>query len=146
VARSRAWRSLSPARLLSLYGTTGGLFLSGVLWLVLRLSRGEDSFAGPWEALSQKIHGGCAMVFLFVFGWILDVHVLANWGARRNRLTGGLVTGSLALLALTGYGLYYFGGEGLRRATEWSHWVLGLLAAPLLLWHVLAGRSKAPPS
>ncbi|MDQ2735411.1 MAG: hypothetical protein M3Y55_10570 [Pseudomonadota bacterium] len=43
-------------------------------------------------------------------------------------------------LAGTGYGLYYFGGETLRRGTEWLHWGVDFALPVLLAWHVRRGR------
>jgi hypothetical protein len=97
------------------------------------------------EAWALKVHGACAMAFLFVLGWILDPHVVANWSASRNRTSGGALTAAVALLAGSGYGLYYFGGETLRSLTEWIHSILGLLSLPLLAWHVLRGRRPRAP-
>ena len=138
--RSFGGRGLGPSRRKALYGLSGALFLTGVVWLSLHAPRGEDALPSPWETWCMKVHGACAMGLLFVLGSMLDGHILENWGARRNRRSGAWMTAVLASLAVTGYGLYYFGGEGLRRATEWAHWLAGLLAAPLIVWHVLDGR------
>ena len=47
------------------------------------------------------------------------------------------------ILTITGYGLYYAGGERLRAWTSWIHLAIGL-ALPLLLLHILLGKRTRP--
>lgn len=44
---------------------------------------------------------------------------------RRNRVAGAAMCVTLGLLVLTGYDLYYFDGDMLRRVDEWLHWGCG---------------------
>ena len=46
----------------------------------------------------------------------------------------------MLLLAVTGFGLYYFDGEPLRSVTEWLHWIVGGLSGAVFIWHLLAAR------
>jgi hypothetical protein len=48
----------------------------------------------------------------------------------------------MLLLTLTGYLLYYAGGEESRAVISITHWLTGLLVPALLTWHVLSGRSQ----
>jgi hypothetical protein len=48
----------------------------------------------------------------------------------------------MLLLTVTGYLLYYAGGEESRAAISIAHWIAGLLVPALLAWHVLSGRSQ----
>ncbi len=80
------------------------------------------------------------MAALLVLG-ALGSHIRRGWSADKNRLSGGLLIAANAFLIVTGYGLYYAGGEGLREwLSRWHGWV-GLGVFLLLLAHVVAGRS-----
>jgi hypothetical protein len=46
-------------------------------------------------------------------------------------------------LTITGYGLYYAGGERLRAWTSWIHLAVGLALPILLLIHIFVGRRHA---
>jgi hypothetical protein len=52
------------------------------------------------------------------------------------------VIGAMLLLTVTGYLLYYAGGEETRPVISLVHWVVGLAVPALLTWHVLSGRSQ----
>ena len=57
----------------------------------------------------------------------------ASLGARVGIVANGsLFLGAFGILTVTGYGLYYAGGESLRAWTSWIHLAVGL-ALPLLL-------------
>src|SRR4029079_2994840 len=91
----------------------------------------------PW---SLKIHGAAAMGFLVILGTLLPGHVRFAWHARRNRPNGIFLLVTVALLIVSGYGLYYFGDEHWRSWSSWSHLIIGL-ALPLILFvHIRSGR------
>jgi hypothetical protein len=50
------------------------------------------------------------------------------------------------LLITSGYALYYFGSEESRPWISLLHWVLGLGAPLLLLWHIVSGRRTRTPA
>ena len=91
----------------------------------------------------MKIHGGAAMLTIYLLGSMLYGHMVNAWQRRRNRASGGTTAATLLVLVLTGYGLYYFGGEELRRGAEWLHWVFGFATPLLLWWHISLGRRLA---
>jgi hypothetical protein len=80
------------------------------------------------------------MLFLVLLGTLLPGHVHQAWRARRNRLSGGGMLAGAALLIVSGYGLYYLGGESARQVTSVVHWAAGLVLPVLLVAHVRAGR------
>jgi len=89
------------------------------------------------------------MAALLLFGTLLPLHIRRGWRARVNRGTGVVMVAAFCLLIATGYGLYYAGGEQLRRATALAHDALGLGLPLLLVWHIVrgrAGRKSAPLS
>jgi hypothetical protein len=117
------------------------LFLSGAGWTYWNYfvaSRGEFEMAA--RAWAMKIHGGAAMAILVLIGMLLTGHVRIAWRARRNRGNGLLFLSALAVLTITGYGLYYAGGERLRAWASWIHLGLGLALPLLLIFHVWLGK------
>src|SRR5712691_4019292 len=92
----------------------------------------------------MKIHGAGAMAILVLVGMLLTGHVRLAWRARRNRGNGSLFLGGFGVLTITGYGLYYAGGERLRAWTSWIHLAVGLALPILLLIHIFLGRRTRP--
>jgi len=135
---------LSRGHLRWVYSSSGLLLGSGILWLVFRyFLRVHGEFGetpSPLESWCLRVHGASAMLVLVVLGSLLPVHVRRGWHQRRN-LLAGIVLGSAAMLLIaSGYALYYFGGEETRPWISAFHWLLGLGALPLLIWHILRGR------
>jgi len=131
---------ISRQRRRALYGAFGLLLLTGVLWLALRWSEMDPEVQAPWLAWSMKCHGAAALAATFLLGTIWSAHIRHAWTRRRNRAAGGLFGASVALLLLTGYGLYYFNGETLRGLAEWVHWGAGLGTGWLFWLHLSRGR------
>lgn len=149
--RARRLASIASARMpdwqrLAVYGATALLLLSGGLWLLLHhYGAVEGEFGAspsPWEHPTLAVHGAAAMAFLFLFGSLLPVHVMRGLALHRNRLTGFALLVLNGLLALSGYGLYYAGGDQLRAAISLLHWLPGLLLAALLVVHIVIGRRQ----
>ncbi len=88
----------------------------------------------------MKIHGAAAMAILVLVGVLLNGHVRFAWRARRNRGNGALVLSAFGILTITGYGLYYAGGERLRAWTSWIHLAVGLALPLLLILHIWLGK------
>jgi MFS family permease len=124
-----------------LYAVLALLFLSGVAWAYWNyLAASPGDFEMSAKAWAMKIHGAAAMAVLVLIGMLLNEHVRLAWRARRNRANGSVFLGAFAFLTITGYGLYYAGGERLRAWTSWIHLLAGLALPILLLIHVLLGR------
>jgi hypothetical protein len=88
----------------------------------------------------MKIHGAAAMASLVLLGTLLNVHVKFAWRAGRNRINGAILLSVFGVLIVTGYGLYYAGGEKLRAWTSWIHLVIGVAVPIFLVIHILLGR------
>jgi len=116
------------------------LAVTGAWWLVLNGKTGADGLPDPALHWLMKFHGGAAMLALFLAGTFLHSHVLNAWQQGRNRIAGSLVAGSLVLIGISGYGLYYFDGDVLRALAEWLHWIAGFGLPALLWWHIVRGR------
>ena len=129
-----------------LLAVMAGLVASGAVWLVFHhlLPVRDDMGTHPAEAWSLRLHGGLAMAVLVLVGMLLASHVLPAWRRGLNRGSGGLMLGTMALLTLTGYLLYYLGTPSLRDAVSWLHWGVGLAVPALLVLHMVrGGRWKA---
>jgi hypothetical protein len=124
-----------------LYTVLALLFLSGVAWACWNyLAASPGDFETSAKAWAMKIHGAAAMAVLVLIGMLLTAHVRFAWRARRNRANGSVFLSAFAVLTITGYGLYYAGGERLRAWTSWIHLTVGLALPVLLLIHVVLGR------
>jgi len=128
----------------SLYAVLALLFLSGVAWAYWNYLWSTGDFETSGKVWAMKIHGAAAMAVLVLIGMLLSVHVRFAWRARRNRANGSVFLSAFAVLTITGYGLYYAGGEALRAWTSWIHLGVGLAFPVLLLIHILLGRRTRP--
>jgi magnesium-transporting ATPase (P-type) len=128
-----------------LYAVLALLFLSGVAWAYWNyLAASPGDFETSAKAWAMKIHGAAAMVVLVLIGMLLSAHVRFAWRARRNRANGSIFLSAFAVLTVTGYGLYYAGGERLRAWTSWIHLAVGLALPILLLIHIFLGKGTRP--
>ncbi len=125
----------------TLLAVLAGLVASGVIWLVYHhlVPARADMGTHPAEAWSLRLHGGLAMAVLVLVGMLLASHVLPAWRRRLNRGSGGLMLGTMAVLTVTGYLLYYAGSPPLRDAVSVLHWGLGLAVPVLLALHMARG-------
>ena len=126
---------------LALYSTGALLLATGSAWLLLHYSLGAGGLPHPLEAWSLRLHGLAAFAGLFVLGVLAAAHIPQGWRlSQRRRWAGQRGSGMLlcvvgAVLALTGYLLYYFAPESIRPALGWAHSGVGLVTAMLLLSH-----------
>ena len=126
-----------------MYLASAVLLLTGVLWLALHNSVGAGSgeLPHPLEAWSLRLHGLASFAGLFMLGVLGASHIPLGWRlSARQRWTqqrnSGLALCVLAaLLAVTGYLLYYFAPETLRPTLGWAHAIAGVAAGALLLRH-----------
>ena len=142
---SRSYETIVLPRWLrwTLYATTAVLFATGALWLAVHFGLkqgGADDLPHPAEPWILRVHGLAMMVGLFIYGSLLRAHMVNAWNLRRNRNTGLLVASMLALVTITGYMLYYVGGETTRPIISIVHWAIGLVIGGLLPFHVWHGR------
>ena len=120
------------------YLSFGVLLVTGAWWMYGQ-ARLDDAYWVTLPRLLMKIHGAAAMVSLVVLG-ALAMHIRRGWKADKNRLSGVLLIAVNVFLIVSGYGLYYAGGEALREwLSRWHAWI-GLVSGVLLPAHVLAGR------
>ena len=128
-----------------LYAVLALIFLSGAAWAFWNyLAASPGDFETSAKAWAMKIHGAAAMAILVSVGMLLNEHVRLAWRARRNRANGSVFLSVFAFLTITGYGLYYAGGEKLRAWTSWIHLGIGLVLPILLLIHIFLGKRTRP--
>jgi uncharacterized membrane protein len=123
----------------SLYGVGAGLWLSGCVWLVLHLFFEAPTQFGiephPWESPLLLVHGVLAVPALYLLGWVTSRHVIDGWRMARRRLSGGLISGVLVFLALSGFALFFFTDDAVRAAVALLHEVIGVACLVPALAH-----------
>jgi hypothetical protein len=134
----RRWRALIRHRYL-VWPIVLGVWFSGALWLVFHdfLTRpGEFGLtAHPLEQWWLRAHGAFAFASLWLLGFLSVAHVGGRWAWRRQRRSGLVLLGIYVWLVITGYLLYYAGGDQFRAAVSLGHWTVGLVALIFLLLH-----------
>jgi branched-subunit amino acid ABC-type transport system permease component len=135
---------LSRGHLRWVYASCGLLFASGALWLLFHyFIHAHGEFGDSPHALELwwlRLHGAAAMLVMIVLGSLVPIHVRRGWHQRKNLLAGTILATLALLLIASGYALYYFGSEETRPWISALHWVLGLGAPLLLVWHIVSGR------
>lgn len=128
--------------LLTLSGS--GLWLTGSAWLLLHYyGQVEGEFGpemNPVEPWMMKLHGLFLIPALLGIGAMLVVHIPKGWDHRAQRVAGIALCAVLAALIVTGYLLYYAGGEALREWSSLLHWTIGLTLPAIFLWHYINGQ------
>ena len=118
--------------------TFGALWLSGGYWLTLHYFFTQPSDFGPvqniWAPTMLRVHGWVAVAAVFLLGWITATHVGVLWPYMIKRVSGVAVASAAAILALTGYALYYTTDQ-LHDMAGVAHEVLGVVAAFFALIH-----------
>lgn len=136
---------LGAARQATLWGVVLLLVATGMLWLwaeYLYLPADDGVEGYEIKHYAMTTHAAFALVFVFIAGTLLYTHMQAAWQQGRNRATGLVIAGTALLLTLSGYGLWYFGGDALRNAAELVHWGTGFAIPLVLLAHALLGRRR----
>jgi len=123
-----------------------GLWISGLGWLV------SHYFIGPRDALSPapnplepwwlRVHGAFAYLAVWTLGLLWGMHIFRAWGKQRRRWTGSMLFSALALLAITGYLLYYVASDSARAIISPLHWLLGIALLLAYVTHRLSERVR----
>lgn len=136
---------LSPRHERWIHAVLATLYVTGIAWLVLRYGVSGDALDGAWSVVRAwmlRAHGAAAMLTLVAIGSLLAIHVPSGWRMRTNLRSGIGMLAVMAVLALTGWLLYYASGEALRAWSSYVHIAIGSAAPLALLWH-LAHRRRA---
>jgi hypothetical protein len=131
-----------------LYATLALLAGSGLLWAAFHYLLATRQ-AAAIEAEAMKVHGGVAMLALLALGSLLPGHVAKGWRVGNKKRTGAAMLASCAVLVVSGYLLYYAGGEALRQLASYVHLGFGVALSALVLVHIaarLAAQHDSPPA
>lgn len=130
-----------------LLGSGALLLLTGVLWLALHwrhgFSNAELALPHAWEHPLMQLHGFVLIPFLFALGALSPVHVPRGWRGHSNLKSGVALIGSTAVLAASGYALYYWVDDLARDWVGWLHAVFGILLTAVFAAH-WRGRYSPP--
>jgi hypothetical protein len=123
------------------------VYVTGIAWLVLHYGvNGGARLEDAWQVAESwmlRAHGAAAMLALIVFGSMLASHVPAAWALRRNLASGVWMFAAMALLAATGWLLYYASGEWARAWVSYVHMAVGVAGPLALAWHLAYRRRIA---
>ncbi len=130
----------------AVYAIFALLWLSGCAWLVAHFAFPATTEFGlapnPLEPAFLRIHGWLAVGTVFLFGWITSEHISDRWRNARNRVSGFSLAGFAALLAISGYALYYT-TDRLHDTAAVAHEALGAVAIVFALVHWKARERSA---
>jgi len=125
-----AHHRMPPLQRAAVYSILGALWLSGCWWLCLdQLFAARGQFGAtphPWQPPILLLHGVIAILSMYLFGWMTARHILRWWPRRLRRLSGGVFAAFSALLALSGFALFFVSDDRWQHAAALTHDVLGL--------------------
>lgn len=123
------------------YTIAAGVWFSGVAWLTLHyFDRVQGPFGfgpSPWEPWALGVHGAFAFAAIWWFGWLSAAHLAPGWSSGSQRGTGLALALFFGALILSGYLLYYLGGQRSRDWVSVLHWILGVVALIVFALHRL---------
>lgn len=126
----------------------GGLWLTGVLWLLFHYFMAVKGPFGPQPHPTEiwwlRLHAAFAFMALWTFGVIWSAHIVGGWHTRRQRWTGGTAFAVLLVLVASGYLIYYLTDDGWHDSMALVHWIVGLSLPAAMTWHIVLGRRRAP--
>jgi hypothetical protein len=148
-ARTEEQRRLMPLSLrLTIYFVFGGVWLTGCMWLALHVYfETPDEFGitrHPWEPTLLWIHGVLSIALAYVFGWIMARHASEAWRQHKRRISGGLLTGVVAVLSISGFLLFFVTSDAAQFQSARVHELVGVLVTLFAVehWRVLNARSR----
>ena len=131
----------------SVYAVGLGLWATGAVWLLLHYFLAQETPFGPsphpLEFWSRAAHGAFGFAAIWLFGMLWGTHIVDGWRSLRRRWSGSAMFAIFAWLVVSGYLLYYLGGEQTLLVTTVLHWSVGLLCPlPFLLHRFAASSAK----
>ncbi|MFC6838749.1 hypothetical protein [Xanthomonas theicola] len=135
---------LARWQVLLLAGSGGALWCSGIAWLLLhhlwQLQGPYGPEVNPGEPWMLRTHGAAVLGFVLGVGSLTAIHFVQGWHNRRQRWIGLGLLLLAGALGVSGYLLYYVADEDARQWISVLHWVAGIPALPLFLWHYRRAR------
>lgn len=112
-------------------------FITGIFLWYAQIQREQFLEPPTWQHLCRTTHGLLNPLLCAVFGYLWWGHIRGGWRMRANLATGALLAVDLAVLIISGQGLYY---ANARAFWFWSHLGFGLLLPLALVVHWLFAR------
>jgi hypothetical protein len=138
---------MSAALRRAIYIVFGTLWGSGGCWLLLHWFFARPTPFGsiehPWQPGILRIHGWLAIGSVFLLGWVMANHISDRWPQAMKRASGLAMAGVAAVLALSGYALYYT-TDNLHDYAAAIHEVVGAAAVLFALTHWRRYRVRVP--
>jgi hypothetical protein len=129
---------------LAVYLVSALLWATGIGWLVLdQFFARQEQFGRtphPLESPLLLAHGILAIASAYLLGWVSARHVLLWWTAGLRRVSGAVFAALLAILAVTGFALFFVSSDRWQRFAQLSHEALGLAIVLFAVQHWLFGR------
>lgn len=145
-SRTPVWSRGRSAQFLFVYVAGLGIWCSGVAWLYVHYFLQQQSAFGlsanPAEHWWLAIHGAFAFASLMAVGMMWPTHIVPHWRTGRRRVSGPLMLGTLFVLIVTGYLLYYAASDDLRNIVSKAHWIIGLTVLVTFTVHRSKRRSS----
>jgi hypothetical protein len=121
--------AMSGSARLAVYGLMAALWLSGCVWLYLdQLAKRRDPFGSersPWESAILTAHGIIAVAAMYLFGWLTAHHIVHWWNMERRRTSGGVLSGLLTVLIVSGFALFFLSDDRWQQYAALVHDVVG---------------------
>lgn len=120
---------------------------SGLLLLPTTLLTRLD-WMPPWRLTAEQripvagLHALAGLVMALLLGAVWTVHVRGGWRRHRARRSGGLLAGSLLVLALSAVGIAYVTDEGVAQWVGLTHAAVGTLVLACFLVHERRHRHR----
>lgn len=115
------------------------LWLTGLCWLGFHyFGRVEGEFGpeiNPLEIWMLRFHGLLIIPAYIGLGTLLIAHIPLGWKDKAQRPAAIGLTSIFMVLIISGYALYYVGTVELRDFTSLLHWIIGLAAPLIFIWH-----------
>jgi hypothetical protein len=145
--RSPGPSRLSRARRAGIYAVGIGIWLTGVLWLVLHYFVAYPGRFGParspLEPWSLTLHGAFGFAAIWTSACFGTSTSRRDGPRGKRRLSGGLLAAFFGWLIVSGYLQYYAGDKELRAAVSRGHWLIGHAAPVTFAAHRIKGRAPA---
>jgi hypothetical protein len=95
---------------------------------------------GDHRVWITAVHTMLSFIMLMTFGALWPAHIRAGWRMKANLISGVAMSIVIMILALSGLGILYAGGESFSVIAAVSHLVLGYLLIFCFPYHFVVGR------
>jgi hypothetical protein len=123
----------------AIYTVFIALWATGCVWLILDLAFSAAGEFGPIPHPAKPglllAHGGIALGALYLLGWVAARHAAVQWRLGKRRLSGGVFTGLMVALTLSGCALFFISDDKAQHFAAVTHEVLGVAFTAMALEH-----------